>query len=211
MPREASTRALAGAQHEAPGTPWAPCPATSANLAKAQPCCKELLVPPSPKTAPSCSITPAAAPTALVSKPTGQWHSRWCSTSLLHPSCLAAACACWCQDKGQAHHWHTADHCIISLTQHVIAGISQSGAAGERDRQADMWLPLPPGIKQPGQGKPHLGAGVKCASLTLLPGDGYEHRWPRCEETSPVPSRYTQLQKQGFVPVWLLQLGKPRD
>lgn len=88
MPREASTRALAGAQHEAPGTPWAPYPATSAKLAKAQPCCKELLVPPSPKTAPSCSITPTAAPTSLVSKPTGQWHSRWCRACSIRPALL---------------------------------------------------------------------------------------------------------------------------
>lgn len=121
MPREASTRALAGAQHEAPGTPWAPCPATSAKLAKAQPCCKELLVPPSPKTAPSCSITPTAAPTALVSKPAGQWHSRWCSTSLLHP---VLPCCCMCllvpgQGPGSPlahcrslHHFpHPACHC----------------------------------------------------------------------------------------------------
>lgn len=143
----------------------------------------------SPKTAPSCRTTSTAAPTPLVSKPTGQWHSSWCSPSLFCPSCIAAAaCACWCQDKGQAPCWHTADHCIISLTQHATTGVSQSGTAGERDRWADMWLPLPSGITQPGQREPHLGAGVKCASLTPLPGDVYEDIWPCCEGTAPIPT-----------------------
>lgn len=74
-----------------------------------------------------------------------------------------------------------------------------------------MWLPLPSGITQTGQRKSHLGVGVKCASLTSLPGDGYEDRWPCCEGTAPIPSRYMQLQKKRFVPVWLFQLAKPRD
>lgn len=139
--------------------------------------CKRLLVTLSPKTAPSCSVTPTLASTSLVSKPAGQWHSSWCSTSLPCPSCTAS-CACWCQDKGQAPGWHTAHHCIISLTQHATTDTSQSGAGGETDRWTDMWLPLPSGIIQPGQRKPHLGAGVKCANLTSLPV--YEDRWPCC-------------------------------
>lgn len=107
--------------------------------------------------------------------------------------------------------WHTADHCIISLTQHATIDVSQSGAARERDRWADMWLPLPSGLTQPGQRKSHLRAGVKCVSSTSLPSDVYEDRWPCCEGTTPIPSTYTQLQKKGFVPVWLFQLAKPRD
>lgn len=61
-------------------------PALPAKPAKAQPCFQGLRVTPSPKTAPSCSITPTA-PTPLVSKPPGQWHSSWCRTSLLCPFC----------------------------------------------------------------------------------------------------------------------------
>lgn len=138
----------------------------------------------SPKTAPGSRTTSTAAPTPLVSKPTGQWHSSWCSPSLLCPSCMCLLVP----GQGPGSPWHTADHCIISLTQHATTGVSQSGSAGERDKWADVWLPLPSGITQPGQRKPHLGAGVKCASLTPLPGDVYEDTWPCCEGTAPIPT-----------------------
>lgn len=149
-----------------------------------------------PKTVPNWGLTLTAAHRAPVSKPASRRHSGRCGARLLRPSCPAAACACRCQDKGQAPHWHAADLCIISSTQCATAGVSQSGAAGE----SRMQLLLPPGILQLGQGKPCFRIGAKCVGLTLLPVDGDEYGWPCCEGTAAHSQHVHEFVKAGVCP-----------
>ena len=91
---EASARALAGPQHRALGTLWAPCPAQALLQSQhsSSPIAKDCLHP-SPKTVPGWGLTPTAAPRAPVSKPTSRWHGGWCGARL--PQVPPANC-CLC-------------------------------------------------------------------------------------------------------------------
>lgn len=175
-----------------------PCPGTAAKPAQLQPCCKGLPVPPSSETVPGWGLTPTAASRAPVSKPASRWHGGWCGARL--PQVPPAHCRLCLLMPGQGPDSPPA-HCRslhLFPYQCATARVSQSGAAGESHRQAGschhQWA-------SSSQARGNCtGTGVKCSSLTLLPGDGDEDRWPCCEGTAAHSQHICAVAKAGICP-----------